>query len=72
MRTDFELRAGLEALLVVAETPLNLLTIAGHLRPPSGKLRKKLTPWLQTTKPLMGARGAASSFVKSAVAGDYM
>ena len=42
MRNDFELRAGLEALLVVAETPLNLITLAGALEAPIGEVKKEI------------------------------
>ena len=42
MKTDFELRAALEALLVVAETPLNLLTLAGALEVPIGQVKAEL------------------------------
>jgi len=42
MKTDFQLRAALEALLIVAETPLNLLTLAGALEVPIGQVTAEL------------------------------
>lgn len=40
--SDLELRAGLEALLSVAETPLNLVTLAGALEAPIAAVRAEL------------------------------
>ena len=42
MTTDFQLRAGLEALLIVAETPLNLVTLAGALEVPINSVKNEL------------------------------
>ena len=40
--SDLELRAGLEAILSVAETPLNLVTLAGALEAPIASVRAEL------------------------------
>jgi len=40
--TDYQLRAGLEAILTVAETPLNIITIAGALEVPINAVREEL------------------------------
>ena len=40
--SDLELRAGLEAILSVAETPLNLVTLAGALEAPIAAVRTEL------------------------------
>jgi segregation and condensation protein B len=40
--TDYQLRAGLEAILTVAETPLNIITIAGALEVPINAVRDEL------------------------------
>lgn len=40
--SDLELRAGLEAILSVAETPLSLVTLAGALEAPIAKVRAEL------------------------------
>jgi segregation and condensation protein B len=40
--SNLELRAGLEAILSVAETPLNLVTLAGALEAPIAKVRAEL------------------------------
>jgi segregation and condensation protein B len=42
MTTDFQLRAGLEAILTVAETPLNLVTLAGALEVPINSVKNEL------------------------------
>ncbi len=42
MTTDFQLRAALEAILTVAETPLNLVTLAGALEVPLNDVRREL------------------------------
>jgi len=42
MTTDFQLRAGLEAILIVAETPLNLVTLAGALEVPINSVKNEL------------------------------
>jgi segregation and condensation protein B len=40
--TDYQLRAGLEAILTVAEAPLNIITIAGALEVPINAVREEL------------------------------
>ncbi|BDQ00150.1 SMC-Scp complex subunit ScpB [Aquiluna sp. KACHI24] len=42
MTTDFQLRAALEAILTVAETPLNLVTLAGALEVPLNDVKREL------------------------------
>ena len=42
MATDFALRAALEAILTVAETPLNLVTLAGALEVPIAQVKSEL------------------------------
>ena len=42
MTTDFQLRAALEALLLSAETPLNLVTMAGALEVPIGTVSAEI------------------------------
>jgi segregation and condensation protein B len=42
MATDLQLRAALEALLIVAETPLTLVTLAGALETPINSVREEL------------------------------
>jgi segregation and condensation protein B len=42
MTTDFQLRAGLEAILTVAETPINLVTLAGALEAPINVVKNEL------------------------------
>ena len=42
MATDFALRAALEAILTVAETPLNLVTLAGALEVPIAQVKNEL------------------------------
>ena len=45
MATDFALRAALEAILTVAETPLNLVTLAGALEVPIAQVKQE---WLRS------------------------
>jgi segregation and condensation protein B len=40
--TDYQLRAGIEAILTVAETPLNIITLAGALEVPINAVREEL------------------------------
>lgn len=42
MTTDLQLRAALEAILTVAETPLNLVTLAGALEVPLNHVKREL------------------------------
>lgn len=42
MTTDLQLRAALEAILTVAETPLNLVTLAGALEVPLNDVKREL------------------------------
>ena len=42
MTTDFQLRAALEAILTVAEPPLNLVTLAGALEVPLNDVKREL------------------------------
>jgi len=42
MATDLSLRAGIEALLTVAETPLSIVTIAGALEVPINEVKAEL------------------------------
>ena len=42
MATDFALRAALEAILTVAETPLSLVTLAGALEVPIAQVKQEL------------------------------
>jgi segregation and condensation protein B len=42
MATDLSLRAGIEALLTVAETPLSIITIAGALEVPINEVKTEL------------------------------
>ena len=42
MATDFALRAALEAILTVAETPLNLVTLAGALEVPIAQVKQEI------------------------------
>jgi segregation and condensation protein B len=42
MTIDYQLRAGLEAILTVAETPLNIITLAGALEMPINTVKNEL------------------------------
>ena len=47
MATDYALRAALEAILTVAETPLNLVTLAGALEVPIAQVKQELEGLVQ-------------------------
>ena len=42
MTTDLSMRAALEALLTVSETPLSIVTLAGALEAPINEVRKEI------------------------------
>ena len=42
MTTDLSMRAALEALLTVSETPLSIVTLAGALESPISEVRKEI------------------------------